>query len=224
MSAPGHSDDNSFTREDDGTPPKSPRRKSQFSLGSSGSSSHLALPEMSQSGKSSHSRRRSYISRLIRGSSEPREPGESVYDDLSEVSSGSSASQLFLKTRDLVKGFDKMAISTRSNASDIMSNLGSLLDRGSNSQGPKEPTTDLMVSKSRTLEAILEGALGASDQLQPLFDKHRDAIKRDMVAQNLLKQYANIRTLNHQMFTTIAICGSNGTGGIILSKPKVNPC
>lgn len=80
-------------------------------------------------------------------------------------------------------------------------------------QETKDISVDELDKRGRKYEVVLQAALGISEQLQVrFFDKHRDAIRNDMRAQNLEAQNARIRTLDHQMFITVAFYGNSGIG------------
>lgn len=191
---------NSGITSEDGRPFTRPTTgKSRHSF----ESSRLSLLRSPSAQDSSKSRRGSFSFRNLRSSSEPQDSRRSLDGLRSEISSNSSASQIRSTVRTLAKRLDKVAISSRA-AVDRLSPAAREVEK---------PIADPLDAWGRDLEIILGAALGISENLQAkFFDKYGEAIKGDMRAWSLEKQNARIKTLDHQMFTTIAFYGDNGTG------------
>lgn len=127
----------------------------------------------------------------------------------SEVSAGSSASQIRTMSRVIVKKFDKMSISTRS----IISFGGS---NGVNKAGHKseEEGPDRLSSRGRNLGMILDAGMDVSKKLRTFFENNNDALKDNSRAGDLKMQNERILEGDWGMTTNIAVCGDNGTGNV----------
>ncbi|RPB08395.1 hypothetical protein P167DRAFT_356595 [Morchella conica CCBAS932] len=125
----------------------------------------------------------------------------------SEVSAGSSASQIRTMSRVIVKKFDKMSTSTRS----VISFGGS---SGVNKVGDKneEEGPDRLSSRGRSLEMILDAGMDVSKKLRIFFENNNDVLKGDSRAGNLKMQNERILEGDWGMTTEIAVCGDNGAG------------
>jgi hypothetical protein len=133
----------------------------------------------------------------------------------SEVSAGSSASQIRTMSRVIVKKFDKMSTSTRS----VISFGGS---SGANKVGYKneEEGPDRLSSRGRSLEMILEAGMDVSMKLRTFFEKNNDILKGDSRAGNLKMQNERILEGDWGMTTEIAVCGDNGAGNDIFERGR----